>query len=108
MRRVAVDAVDAARRDDLDRRRVRFHVAHLDRRRVRAQHHAALDVERVLHRARRMVLRRVERGEVVEVVLDLGAVGDVEAERAEERLDALQRARDRMQRAACRGRARAA
>ena len=43
--------IDATRRDDLDRRRVRFHVAHLDRRRVRAQHHAAFDVERVLHRA---------------------------------------------------------
>ena len=99
MRRVAVDAVDATRRDDLDRRRVRFHVADLDRRRVRAQHHAAFDVERVVHRARRMVLRRVERGEVVEVVLDLRTVGDVEAERAEQRLDALERARDRMQRA---------
>ena len=49
-----------------------------------------------------MVLRVVERGEVVPVVLDLGTVGDVEAERAEERLDALQRARDRMQAADCR------
>ena len=45
-----------------------------------------------------MVLRHVERREVVEVVLDLRTVGDVEAERAEQRLDALQRARDRMQR----------
>ena len=89
VRGVAVDAIDAARRDDLDRRRVRFHVADLDRRRVRAQHVAALDVERVVHRARRMVLRHVERGEVVEVVLDLRAVGDLEAERAEQRLDAL-------------------
>ena len=53
VRRVAVDAVHAARRDDLDRRRVRFHVADLDRRGVRAQHHAAFDVERVLHRAGR-------------------------------------------------------
>ena len=44
-----------------------------------------------------MVLRLVERGEVVEVGLDLRAVGDVEAERAEDRLDALERARDRMQ-----------
>ena len=47
-----------------------------------------------------MVLRRVERGEVVEVVLDLGTVGDGEAERAEQRLDAFQRARERMQAAA--------
>ena len=36
-----------------------------------------------------MVLRRVQRREVVEVVLDFGAVGDGEAERAEERLDAV-------------------
>ena len=35
-----------------------------------------VDVERVLHRARRMVLRVVERGEVVPVGLDLRAVGD--------------------------------
>ena len=97
MRRIAVDAVHAARRDDLDRRRMRFHVADLDRRRVRAQHMPPLDVERVVHRARRMVLGRVERGEVVVVVFDLGTVGDVEAERAEQRLDALERARDRMQ-----------
>ena len=44
-----------------------------------------------------MVRRHVERGEVVEVVLDLGTVGDFEAERAEQRLDPLDRARDRMQ-----------
>ena len=44
-----------------------------------------------------MVLRRVERGEVVEVVLDLRTVGDGEAQRGEQRLDALQRARQRMQ-----------
>jgi hypothetical protein len=41
MRGVAVHAIDATRRDDLDRRLVRFHVAHLDRRRMRPQHHAA-------------------------------------------------------------------
>ena len=34
----------------------------------------------------------------MEVVLDLRTVGDVEAERAEQRFDALQRARDGMQR----------
>ena len=47
-----------------------------------------------------MVLWRVERREVVEVVLDLRPVGDVEAEGGEERLDALQRERERMQAAA--------
>ena len=98
MCRIGIDAVDAARRDDLDRRPVRFHVADLDRRRVRAQHHAAFDVERVVHRPRRMVLRRVERSEVVKVVFDLRTVGDIEAERAKEPFDALQRACERMQR----------
>jgi len=44
-----------------------------------------------------MVFRHVERGEIVEIVLDLGSVGDGEAERAEQRLTALQRARQRMQ-----------
>src|SRR4030095_12807569 len=47
-----------------------------------------------------MVLRHAERGEIVEVVLDLGAVGDREAERAEQRLDTFERPRDRMQVAA--------
>src|SRR5947207_2173341 len=66
MRCVAVDAIHAAGRDDLDRRRVRFHVADLDRRSLRAQNHAALDVEGVLHRARRMIFRRIECREIVE------------------------------------------
>src|SRR5581483_5894893 len=41
-----------------------------------------------------------ERGEVVEIVLDLRAVGDLEADRAEQPLHALERARRRVQSAA--------
>ncbi len=84
MRGVAVDPVGAARRDHADRRRRVARIAHLHRRGVRCAAagacpaHPRVDVERVLHRARRMVLRVVERSEVVPVVLDLGAVGDVE------------------------------
>ncbi len=100
VRGVAVHAIDAARRDDLDRRLVRFHVAHLDRRRMRPQHHAAFDIEGVLHRARRVILRRVQRGEVVEVVLDLRAVRHREAQRVKELLHAFLHARQRMQAAA--------
>jgi hypothetical protein len=37
------------------------------------------DIKRVVHRAGRVILRRVERREVVEVVFDLGAVGDGES-----------------------------
>ena len=82
VRRVGVDAVGAARRDHLDRRLVHARVAHLHRAGVRAQQQRQavlvlqVDVERVLHRARRMVLRVVQRGEVVPVGLDLRAVGD--------------------------------
>ena len=77
---------------------MRARVAHLHRRGVRAQVEPAallvlhVDVEGVLHRARRMVLRVVQCGEAHPVGLDLGAVGDVEAHRAEDRLDALDRA----------------
>ena len=44
-----------------------------------------------------MIFRRIERGEVVKVVLDFGPVGDGEAQRMEQRLDALHCPRDRMQ-----------
>ena len=57
---------------------MRLHRADLHRRRVRAQEdllgRAELDVERVLHRARRVRGRDVERFEVVVVVFDLGAL----------------------------------
>src|SRR5439155_17465612 len=59
-----------------------------------------VDVERVLHRARRMVLWVVERREAVPVGLDLRAVGDVESHRREDRLDPLERTADRMDPAA--------
>ena len=43
-----------------------------------------------------MVLRVVQGREAVPVGLDLGTVGDLEAERGEDRLDALERTADRM------------
>jgi hypothetical protein len=46
-----------------------------------------------------MVLGLIERGEVVVVALDLGTVCDFEPDRMENRLDALERAGDRVQRA---------
>src|SRR6185369_11632179 len=111
VRRVVVDAVGAAGRDDAKVGHprcagvllcVRLRVADLHRRGVRTQVEPAafvvleVDVERVLHRARRMVLGVVERGEAVGVGLDLGTVGDVEAHRREDRLDPLERTADRM------------
>jgi hypothetical protein len=59
-----------------------------------------VDVERVLHRARRVVLGVVERGEVVPVGLDLGPVGDIEADGAPDLLDALPGANHRVDAAA--------
>src|SRR6266581_3655200 len=101
--RVRIDAVHPARRDDLERRLVMLHVAHLDRRGVRAQKQAlpgALQIERVVHRTRGVVLRLIERSEVVEVGLDLGTVRHVEPDRAKKLLDALERACRRVQAAA--------
>ena len=95
---VAVDAVGAARRDDLDRRRVRARIAHLHRARVRAQQQGlaigvvAIDVERVLHGTGRVVFRAVERREVGPVILDFGAIGHVETDGAEDFLDTFPRA----------------
>jgi hypothetical protein len=62
------------------------------------------EVEGVVHRARRMVRREVQRLEVVEVVLDLRAVGELVAQAREDVGDALERLRDRMLRAQARPR----
>ena len=53
----------------------------------------SLDVERVLHRAGRVVLRAVERGEVDCRLADLGSVGHREGSSMERSLDALDGAR---------------
>ena len=84
VRRVeVVAAVDAARRDDAHRRLVRLHVANLHARGVRAQQrrrpaadrrrHRRGEVQRVLHVARRVLGRHVQRFEVVPVVFELRA-----------------------------------
>jgi hypothetical protein len=113
MRRIGIDTIDPARRDDADFGHffqltvagdVRLHVARLDRAGVGAQQNAVgnlaigvLQVEGIVHRTRRVILGRVQGGEIEKILLDLGAVGDFEADRTEQRFDALQRPRDRMQ-----------
>jgi hypothetical protein len=97
---VAVAAVDLAGGDHAQRRLVILHVAHLHTGGMRAQQAAIAEVERVVHRARRMVRREVQRLEIVEIVLDLRTVGEFVAEAAEDLGDALQRAADRMHAAA--------
>ena len=109
-----VAAIHAARRDDPDGRPVRLHVADLHRGGVRAQQrgralrrvrprdlprrradrpHRARErlaqVQRVLHVARGVIRRHVERFEVVIVVLGLGAVEDLVPLPREDRLEAL-------------------
>jgi hypothetical protein len=69
-----VAAEDAARGDDAQGRATPLHGVNLHGRGLRAQGHPVRRVEGVLRAACRVQLRDVERGEVVEVVLDLGAV----------------------------------
>ena len=76
VRCVVVATIDAAGHDDANRRLLVFHHADLHGRCVRAQHQSVVQVERVVHRARRMVRRNVERFEVVIVVFDLRTVDD--------------------------------
>ena len=53
------------------RRRLRAHGAYLHRRGVRAQQPAIRKIKRIVHGARRMILRDIQRLEIVEVILDL-------------------------------------
>ena len=73
-------------------------VADLHGRRVRAQDAAALDVEGVLHVARGVVGRHVQRLEVVPVGLDLRPRADHEPELEEDVLDLAPHLRQRVQR----------
>src|SRR5690606_17571472 len=110
MRRVAVDAISASRRDDLDRRLLRLvtmtldvhaRVPYLHGAGMRAQQIAALlQIEGIVHRARRMVLRLIQRSEVVPVGFDFGAVGHIEADGTEDFLHAYPSTHDRMDAAA--------
>ena len=109
-------AVDAARRDHAERRRLVLHHADLHGRGVGAEEDAAgrrvvgagraagggvraLDPERVLHVARRVLGAEVERGEVGPVGLDLGAGGRLEAHAVEDALGGAERLAQRVDRA---------
>ena len=101
VRRVGrVAPVDAAERDDVDRRLLRLHRADLRRRRLGAEHGLVVDEERRERRARRVARREVERVEVVARRLDLAAVDDPVAEPEEDVLDLAPDLRDQVQAAA--------
>jgi len=78
-------------------------ITHLHRAGVGAQQVAAaigrggVHVERVVHRTRGVVGRRVQGGEVEPVFFDLRAFGNVKTHGAEDGLDPLHRARHRVQ-----------
>ena len=104
VRDVVVAPVDGAAADDRHRRPVRAHLAHLDVAGVRAQAAPArprrafhLHPEAVLHVGRRVIGRERELGEVVALELDLGAPGELKAERAEDLEDLELHAGDRVQ-----------
>ena len=59
---------------------------------------SAADEEGVLHRARRVVRREVQRVEVEPLGLDLGALGHLPAHRDEDVLDALLQGGERVAR----------
>ena len=102
MRQVeVVAAIHTARDDDPDRRLVRLHVADLHRRGVRPQQRPQIvgrplspwnrrgQIQRVLHVARGMLGRHVERIEAVPLVLDLGPFDDGEPHAREDGFHAL-------------------
>lgn len=105
VRGIRIRAIDAARRDDADRGLAARHGADLHGAGVRAQHHwprvFAGEVEGIVHRARRMRLRNVERGEIMPVVLDFGAGGDREAQIREDLGEFVHHLADRVDRARC-------
>ena len=88
---------DAARRDHAQRRPEFPHAAHLHRRSVGAQQQAVREPERVLHVARRMLRRNIQRVEVVIFGFDFRSVEHGEAERGEKVFDFLLELRDGMQ-----------
>ena len=106
MRGIGIDAINAPRRNDANirhafqmpvLRHMRLHVANLDRRSMRAQHVLLVDIKSVVHGTRRMILRDIQRGKIVEIVFDLRACRNIKADRVKQCLDAFQGARDRMQ-----------
>ncbi len=106
VRGVAVRAIDPPRRDNPQWRALGQHRADLHRRSVRAQQHrppgivAIGEIERVVHRPRRVRFRHVERGEIVPVVLDFRPAGDGKAHIGENFGQFVHHLADRMDRSA--------
>ena len=97
VRGVVVAPVGAAGDDDVERRRLQLHRPHLHRRGVRAQDHVRRPCRRCRTAAAPGACGVVERVEVVVDGLDLGALGDAEAEAEEDVLDLAPHRGDQVQ-----------
>ena len=107
MRRVErVAAVDLAGDHDPDRRRVGLERADLHGGSVRAQHDAVAHIKGILGVERRVIVREVERVEVIALGLGFGAHGAGEAQLAEDLADLVHDLCDQMQAALPAGAAR--
>ena len=85
---IRIGTESAARGDDPDRRLLAHHGADLHRRGMGAEQFALaplirLHVKGVMHLPRRMLGRDIERGKIMEIVLDMRPFGDFEIHRRE-------------------------
>ncbi len=99
---IAVDPIGTARSNHLDRRLVHPSIAHLHRARMSTQQQRlalgvlAIDIESILHRARRMIFRAVQGSEVGPVSFNFRPVSNIESNRSENLFNALPGAHHRM------------
>ena len=106
--RVVVAAIHTARCDDLDRQLTVhfFHRMHLHARSLGAQHHLVVDVEGVLHIARRMIRWQIQRLEVVVIAFDFRPFRNLKTEASENALGIVHNLGQRVQMALWHARAR--
>ncbi len=93
---VGITTIDAPGRNHAQRRPAFFHGANLHRRGVRTQQHVLVEIEGIVHGARRVVRRYIQCFEIVVVILDLRPLHHFKTGAAKQCLDALQGSRDRM------------
>ena len=77
MRLIRVTAIGAARNDHADRRLLRHHRPDLHRACMGAQQLAfailvRIKEERIVHLARRMAERKIQRGKIIKIIFDIG------------------------------------
>ena len=99
VRRIVVRAEHPARAEHLDGRSLLLHQPDLPRTRLRAQQEIFRDIEGILHVAGGMIGGRIERREIVVVVLDLRPFKDLETHAREHVDEHILHARDGVQRA---------